>query len=179
MPFLPNALWALLWSAPPWPDPDDYRAGAGAALSEARLTHVPAEPLGSYPDSAAPVSTPGPLEGGPRRRRGSSVPGPGPPPPPPPPGSSGLRALPPGEAPDRIRGGVNPTRRTPTEPRRPSSLSGPAEPGPAGYLARGGVGEQARAPAGQSPRPFPGSPTALPALGTAPDRAAGKREFSL
>lgn len=76
MPFLPNALWALLWSAPPWPDPDDYRAGAGAALSEARLTHVPAEPLGSYPDSAAPVSTPGPLDGGPRRRRGSSVPGP-------------------------------------------------------------------------------------------------------
>lgn len=30
----------------------------------------------------------------------------------------------PARAPDRIRGGVNPTRRTPTEPRRPSSLSG-------------------------------------------------------
>lgn len=86
----------------------------------------------------------------------------------------------PARAPDRIRGGVNPTRRTPTEPRRPSSLSGPAEPGPAAYLAGGGVGAQARAPAGQSPRPFPGPPTALPALGTAPDRAGGKgSSFSL
>lgn len=86
----------------------------------------------------------------------------------------------PARAPDRIRGGVNPTRRTPTEPRRPSSLSGPAELGPAAYLAGGGVGAQARAPAGQSPRPFPGPPTALPALGTAPDRAAGKgSSFSL